>query len=91
MPATRVAEVQSVESPEAQVQGVAEVQPQPAPAPVEVVSPTVNAKIKGGSAESPWKFVYGTYRQSFVDGHRYDLPRDVFEYLKSRGCIYDTL
>jgi hypothetical protein len=26
-----------------------------------------------------------------VDGHRYDLPLDLYEYLRKNGNIYDTL
>jgi len=61
-----------------------------APAPVAqptVVSPTTkNAKIKG-----TWTMYYGTGKWDFVDGHRYDLPLDLFEYLRKNGNIYDTL
>jgi hypothetical protein len=57
-----------------------------APEP-EVLQPAMkNAKIKG-----TWTMYYGTEKYDFVDGHRYDLPLELFEYLKSAGNIYDTL
>lgn len=61
----------------------------PAPEPVKetVVSPTTkNAKVKG-----TWTMFYGTSRWDFVDGHRYDLPMDLYNYLRRAGNIYDTL
>lgn len=61
----------------------------PAPKPVQetVVSPTTkNAKVKG-----TWTMFYGTNRWDFVDGHRYDLPLDLYDYLRRAGNIYDTL
>jgi LytS/YehU family sensor histidine kinase len=60
--------------------------PAPAPEPTIVAPTTKNAKIKG-----TWTMFYGTTRWDFVDGHRYDLPLDLFEYLKKAGNIYDTL
>jgi len=60
----------------------------PAPAPqTTIVSPTTkNAKIKG-----TWTMYYGTGKWDFVDGHRYDLPLDLYEYLRKNNNIYDTL
>lgn len=63
-----------------------EVAPAPAPAP-QVVSPTTkSAKIKG-----TWTMYWGTSKWDFIDGHRYDLPLDLFNYLRKSGNIYDTL
>ena len=70
---------------EAVEEAVAEA-PAPAPAPTIVAPTTKNAKIKG-----TWTMYYGTSRWDFVDGHRYDLPLDLFNYLKKSGNIYDTL
>jgi hypothetical protein len=63
----------------------------PAAAVVEddeiIVQPTTkNARVKG-----TWTQYYGTEQYDFVDGQRYDLPLDLFNYLVSRSCIYDTL
>jgi hypothetical protein len=74
------------------VQVVTPVEEQAAPTP-EVVQeePTIvapatkNARVKG-----TWTMYYGTGRWDFVDGHRYDLPLDLFQYLKAAGNIYDT-
>ncbi len=60
--------------------------PAPAPQPTVVSPTTKNAKIKG-----TWTMYYGTGKWDFVDGHRYDLPLDLYEYLRKNGNIYDTL
>lgn len=46
----------------------------------------VSARVKG-----TWKMFWGRDSYSFVDGKRYQLPRDLFNYLKNSGNIYDTL
>ena len=60
--------------------------PAPAPQPTIVSPTTKNAKIKG-----TWTMYYGPGKWDFVDGHRYDLPLDLYEYLRKNGNIYDTL
>lgn len=60
--------------------------PAPKPEPTIVAPATKNAKIKG-----TWTMYYGTTRWDFVDGQRYELPLDLFNYLKKNSCIYDTL
>jgi len=60
--------------------------PAPKPEPVVVESATKNAKIKG-----TWTMYWGTQKWNFIDGHRYDLPTDLFNYLRKSGNIYDTL
>jgi hypothetical protein len=54
--------------------------------PTVVQPSTKNAKVKG-----TWTMFYANSKYDFVDGNRYDLPLDLFEYLKSAGNIYDTL
>ena len=51
-----------------------------------LLTDTVNARVKG-----TWTQYWGTMQFSFVDGTRYKLPRDLFNYLKNSGNIYDTL
>ena len=53
---------------------------------VEVKSENVSARVKG-----TWTMFWGQDTWMFNDGHRYKLPRDLFEYLKKNGNIYDTL
>jgi hypothetical protein len=60
--------------------------PAPAPEPTIVAPTTKNVKIKG-----TWTMFWGTQRWDFIDGHRYDLPLDLFAYLRKSGNIYDTL
>lgn len=52
-----------------------------------IVTPTTRiARIKG-----TWLMQWGPDKFNFVDGRRYEIPLDLFEYLKRRGNIYDTL
>ena len=60
--------------------------PAPAPEPTIVSATTKNAKIKG-----TWTMHWGKDKWDFIDGHRYDLPLDLFNYLRKSGNIYDTL
>lgn len=46
----------------------------------------VSARIKG-----TWVMTWGDNKYPFEDGKRYRIPRDLYQYLKSRSCIYDTL
>jgi hypothetical protein len=60
--------------------------PAPAPEPTIVAPTTKNAKIKG-----TWTMFWGESKWDFIDGHRYDLPVDLYAYLRKSGNIYDTL
>lgn len=46
----------------------------------------VSARVKG-----TWVMFWGQTSWNFQDGTRYRLPRDLFDYLRSSGNIYDTL
>lgn len=46
----------------------------------------VSARVKG-----TWVMTWGESKFNFEDGKRYRIPRDLFQYLKMRSCIYDTL
>ena len=46
----------------------------------------VNARVKG-----TWKMFWGRTSYNFEDGKRYKLPKDLFNYLRASGNIYDTL
>jgi hypothetical protein len=54
--------------------------------PVIVTPTTKRARVKG-----TWTMYFGATRYDFVDGQSYDLAPDLFEYLRSRGNIYDTM
>lgn len=58
----------------------------PAVQPVTVQPTTKSARVKG-----TWTMYWGTLVFDFVDGERYDIPVDLFEYLKQHSNIYDTL
>lgn len=52
-----------------------------------IVDPlTKRARVKG-----TWQQFWGTYIFDFEDGRTYDLPMELFDYLRVRGCIYDTM
>lgn len=46
----------------------------------------VSARIKG-----TWVMTWGPDHWDFKDGNRYRIPRDLYNYLRMRSCIYDTL
>lgn len=54
--------------------------------PLEVQADQVSGRVKG-----TWIMFWGTNSYDFKDGVRYNLPRDLYEYLKKNGNIYDTL
>lgn len=45
-----------------------------------------SARIKG-----TWLMQWGMLQFDFQDGKRFTIPADLYDYLRSRGCIYDTL
>lgn len=55
-------------------------------APVVLRPATKSVRVKG-----TWTFYFGHDVYDFVDGHHYDLPLDVFDYLRRAGNIYDTM
>ena len=54
--------------------------------PITVVPETKRGRVKG-----TWRMYYSGQPWDFVDGDSYDLPQDLYEYLRANGNIYDTL
>lgn len=54
--------------------------------PLEVQADQVSGRVKG-----TWLMFWGSNSYDFKDGVRYNLPRDLYDYLKKSGNIYDTL
>jgi hypothetical protein len=46
----------------------------------------VKARVKG-----TWLMIWGLTRFDFKDGKTYKLPKDLFNYLRANGNIYDTM
>ena len=46
----------------------------------------VKARVKG-----TWIMFWGQDKFDFVDGKSYKLPKDLFNYLRNNGNIYDTM
>lgn len=46
----------------------------------------ISARVKG-----TWVMTWGESKFNFEDGKRYRIPNDLFQYLKARSCIYDTM
>lgn len=46
----------------------------------------VTSKVKG-----TWTMYWGRDKFDFEDGKRYKLPKELFQYLRASGNIYDTL
>ncbi len=73
-----VAEVPSVVEEEPVAEVVAET--------VTVEAETKRARIKG-----TWRMYFSGQSYDFTDGESYDLPPDLYAYLRGSGNIYDTL
>ena len=54
--------------------------------PTIVAPATKRARIKG-----TWTMYWGAQQWDFIDGQFYELPTDLFSYLRTHGNIYDTL
>lgn len=54
--------------------------------PITVVPETKRGRIKG-----TWRMYFNGQPWDFVDGDYYDLPQDLYHYLRANGNIYDTL
>lgn len=68
-------------------QGLADDQPLEA---VAMASTEVKPSIKRGRVKGTFTLYYGRQKWEFEDDHTYDLPNDLYEYLKGYGNIYDT-
>lgn len=51
----------------------------------------VTSDLKGARVKGTWTMYWGAERFFFEDGKRYKVPADLYQYLKQRGNIYDTL
>ena len=52
---------------------------------------TVDPLTKRARVKGTWQQFFGTQIWDFEDGKSYDIPLDLFDYLRSRGNIYDTM
>jgi len=57
----------------------------------EVLDPNTKDDLVSARVKGSWVMFWSQSSYSFVDGQRYKLPRDLFNYLKKSGNIYDTL
>lgn len=46
----------------------------------------VSCRVKG-----TWVMYWGNKQFDFKDGQRYRIPRELFDYLRKNGNIYDTM
>ena len=51
----------------------------------------VTSDLKSARVKGTWTMYWGIEKYFFEDGKRYRLLADLFQYLKARGNIYDTL
>jgi len=58
---------------------------------VEVEEQEVTDHLKTARIKGTFNFLWGTQTYDFVDGKRYRIPADMYEYLRGYGNIYDTL
>jgi len=57
----------------------------------EVLDPNAKDDLVSARVKGSWVMFWSQSSYSFVDGQRYKLPRELFNYLKKSGNIYDTL
>jgi hypothetical protein len=57
----------------------------------QVLDPTTKDDLVSARVKGSWVMFWSQTSYSFVDGQRYKLPRELFNYLKKSGNIYDTL
>lgn len=57
----------------------------------EVLDPNTKDDLISARVKGSWVMFWSQASYSFVDGQRYKLPRELFNYLKKSGNIYDTL
>ena len=53
---------------------------------LEKGSNLIQARVKG-----TWKMYWGQEVYNFVDGKRFNISKDLYDYLRKSGNIYDTL
>lgn len=58
---------------------------------VEVEEQTVVDDLKTARIKGTFNFMWGQTVYDFVDGKRYRIPADMYDYLRSYGNIYDTM
>lgn len=58
---------------------------------VEVEEQTVVDDLKTARIKGTFNFMWGQATYDFVDGKRYRIPADMYDYLRSYGNIYDTM
>ena len=57
----------------------------------EILDPNTKDDLVSARVKGSWVMFWSQSTYSFVDGQRYKLPRQLFNYLKKSGNIYDTL
>ena len=57
----------------------------------EIVETETRTDLTTARVKGSWTMFWGRTTWNFQDGQRYKLPRDLFDYLKRSGNIYDTL
>jgi len=57
----------------------------------EILDPNTKDDLVSARVKGSWVMFWSQSTYSFADGQRYKLPRELFNYLKKSGNIYDTL
>ena len=57
----------------------------------EILDPNTKDDLISARVKGSWVMFWSQSTYSFVDGQRYKLPRELCNYLKKSGNIYDTL
>lgn len=52
---------------------------------------TVEPETRRGRVKGTWRMYFAGQSYDFTDGEYYELPQDLYNYLRGSGNIYDTL
>ena len=98
---TEVEEVEEIEVEEVE-EGEEAPPPPPKKAPAKMKAPAKEAEVveetvvvepatKRARVKGTWRMYYNGTPWDFADGEYYELPQDLYNYLRGSGNIYDTL
>jgi hypothetical protein len=56
-----------------------------------VIAMATDANLVSARVKGTWTMFWSRSKFNFEDGKRYKLPKDLYDYLRKSGNIYDTL
>jgi hypothetical protein len=59
--------------------------------PIIATPASTNSGLRRARIKGSWRMYWGQQIYNFEDGKHFNIPADLFDYLKKNGNIYDTL